>query len=325
MDLGPLMVPQPVYRAYQAGDEAAILALLEGRSGAACTLDEWSWLFPPEEHGRLIVVGEQEGIVVAVCAGRPTRVRTNDREWAAVELHHVIPPGDHDNAAMVNAFLETFGSDDRLALLLATHTGDAQLWPGFVTAWQQRCSSLVREHASRPLLARLLYRAEPARDWEPRLDELWRRAERSYTSAVIRNADSAVRRCAAHPSIRHHRFLVCPRFSNQPVAFAVFTVDSDRLRWMDLVWDHDHPRALDTLAFLSGRLADQLGAKGERLWIAGDDEAVSRLEKTGFSRAESSTAPCLAARSLVPEIDAEEFVRRSYLTLADVGGVPGEA
>ena len=170
----------------------------------------------------------------------------------------------------------------------------------------------------------MLYRAEPARDWEPRLDELWRRAGKSYPSAVVRDADRALRRFAAHPVIRYHRFLVCPRASSEAVAFAVFALEDDRLRWVDLVWDHDHPRALDTLAFLSGRLAGQLGATGEELWLAGDDEAVSRLQKSGFSRAESPTA-IVAARSLIPELDAEEFVLRSYLTLADVGGVPGEA
>jgi hypothetical protein len=322
LDLGPVMATHPVFRAYRDGDEAAILRLLEGESAAACALDEWSWLFPPEEHGRQIVVGEQEGEVVAVCAGRPIRVQMHEREWAAIELHHVVPADDDDGTSVVDAFLEIFGSDDRLTLVLATHVGDALAQSGFVTSGPQRISVLVREEPAPAPLARLLYRAEPARDWEPRLDELWRRARRSYPSAVIRDADHVARRFTGHPSIRHHRFLVCPRLSSEAVALAVFTLEGDRLRWVDLVWDHDHPRALSTLAFLSGRLAGQLGAKGEELWLGGDDEAISRLKKMRFSRAELSAPPYVAARSLVPELDAEEFLRRAYLTLAGTGGPP---
>jgi hypothetical protein len=226
---------------------------------------------------------------------------------------------DDDDSALVDAFLEFSGSDDRFALALATHAGAAQALPGFVVAGQ-RYSALVRERPSSAPIARLLYRSEPARDWEPRLDGLWQRVRKSYPAAIVRDADRASRRFSAHPSIRHHRFLVYPRFSNRAVAFAIFALEGDRLQWVDLVWDHDHPRALELLTSVSGRLVGQLGAKGEELWLAGDDETPSLLVKMGFSPSESSGAPFVAARSLVPELDAAAFVGRTYLTLADAGG-----
>lgn len=313
------MGSHPVYRAFRAGDEAAILRFLNRESDTACTLDEWSWLFPPEEDGRLIVVGDRDGEIVATCAGAPTLVRMHDREWPAIEFHQVI--ASDDTAPLVDAFLEIFGADDRFALVLATHAQAAEVDAGFVAAGQ-RYPVFVREQSPSATLARLFYRAEPARDWEPRLDELWKRVRKSYPCAVVRDADCAARRFAAHPSIHYDRFLVCPRFSSRVVASAVFTMTDECLRWVDLVWDHDHPGALELLAFISGRLVGQLGAKGEELWLAGDDEAPPLLTKTGFSPGESSTTPVMAARSLVPEIDAEEFVARTYLTLADAGGLP---
>jgi hypothetical protein len=314
------MESQTVFRAYRAGDEAAILRILKSRSGAACTLDEWSWLFPPEECGRLIVVGEEGGEVVAVCAGRPLQVQVRSREWAAVELHHVVASDDDDNASAVDAFVETCASGDRFALVLTTHAQAAEAGAGFVAAGR-RCPVFVRIRPSSATLARLSYRAEPARDWEPRLDGLWKRARKSYPFAVVRDANRALRRFAAHPSVRYDRFVVCPRFANRVVASAVFALLDDCLRWVDLVWDHDHPGALDLLAFISGRLVGQLGAKREELWLAGDDEAPSLLMRAGFSPEESSTIPALAARSFVPELDAEEFVANTYLTLTDAWGL----
>ena len=45
-------------RLFQEGDEAPILRILNEGSGLGCSLDEWAWLFPPEEDGRAIVVGK---------------------------------------------------------------------------------------------------------------------------------------------------------------------------------------------------------------------------------------------------------------------------
>jgi hypothetical protein len=306
-----------VFRTYREGDEAEILRTVNETSDVACTLDEWAWLFPPEEDGRVIVVGERNGGVAAVCAGAPVRVAVDGREWAAVEIGKLESSDREDADRAVDHFFETFGSDERFALATAAFRSDAKIRSSFVSAAKPRLSVLVREQSAAAPLGRLLYRAEPARDWEPRLDGLWRRARRSYPVAVVRDADHALRRFAAHPKIRHHRFIVCPRFSSRAVAFAVFAIDGVRCRWLDLLWDHDHPGALELLALISGRLVRQFGGVGEELSLAGDDEARALLTKRGFGPDERTPPPVVAARSMIPELDATAFVERAYMTLAD--------
>lgn len=322
LDLGPMMEPAAVvFRAYREGDERAILQIANERHGVGLSLEEWRWLFPLEEDGRLIVVGEQNGKVVGVGAGSPIRVTAHGREWSAIELRHVMSSNPADVPRLIEAFVETFASGDRFALVMAQPGVGACADSGFVSAKRTRTSVLKRVRPRVSLLDRVFYQAEPARDWEPRLDGLWRRARRSYPVAVVRDADRALRRFAAHPTMRHHRFVVRPRYLRQAVAFAVFTVDADRCVWVDLVWDHDHPGALRRLAHVSGRLAVQLGADGEEVWLSGDDDARSILIRRGFTVSESSTGHGIAARSVSPELEAELFVERAYLTLADVGGV----
>ena len=92
---------------------------------------------------------------------------------------------------------------------------------------------------------------------------------------------------------------------------------------MDFDLDDEERQAKETARRFALREIDPIVDEWDQeLWLAGDDEAPPLLKKTGFSPGESSTTPVMAARSLVPEIDAEEFVARTYLTLADAGGLP---
>jgi hypothetical protein len=314
LDLGFVMSDGALdLRLYREGDEEAILRVLNDESEVPMPLDLWAWLFPVEEDGRAIVVGERESDIVAVCAGSPLRFMIDGRELMAVELRGLTSRDRSDRHRVLDFFINTFASTEGFALATAPFE--------FEGAAQTLVTALVREKAGPVTPGRFLYRAEPARDWEPRLDALWERVLDSYPVAVVRNADLAVRRFAGHPSIRHHRFLVFPRYSRSPVAFAVFADDGSSCCWLDLIWDHEHRGALDLLAHISGRLVSQWGSSGERLWLAGDETVSKLLAGRGF-RPRTSTPHIAWMRSFAPDLDVADLVGRAYLTLADVGG-PG--
>jgi len=290
-----MMESAPVFRTYREGDELAINRLFEVASGSVRSLDEWSWLYPPEVNGRVIVVAETGGEVVAHCAGTPLRVAVDERELAAARIDDLLSPAPGDEIAerVADLFFENFAFSGRFSLVVA--------------------------RAPRSKARRLCYRAEQGRDWEPRLDDLWRRVRGDYPVAVVRDAEGALRRFAGHPTVRYQRFLIFPRFSSQAVASVVFRCDGGRCRWVDLLWDHAHPGALELAAHISARLVGQLDCTGEELWIAGDEEARSRLEGLGFRAAEEQPAVSVAIRSFDPELDATEVAERLYLTMADAG------
>jgi hypothetical protein len=102
------------------------------------------------------------------------------------------------------------------------------------------------------------------------------------------------------------------------VAFAVFRTDGGACRWADLVWDDDHPGALDRLGRISSGLAE---GGNEEIWIAGDPVARARLESIGFAEPARSTCPALAVRSFDEEIDGSGLLGRLYLTMADTDEV----
>jgi len=315
---------KPVFRTYREGDEVAINRLFEEASGVVRSLDEWSWLYPPEADGRVIVVAETGGEVVAHCAGTPLRVAVDERELAAARIDDLLSPAPGNEIAeqVVETFFDNFVFSGRFSLVVACRRSpDDAIPPGFDEAPSRELTALTRDRAPHLRVRRLLYRAELARDWEPRLDDLWHRVRQDYPVAVVRDAESALRRFAGHPRERYKRFLIFPRFSNQAVAFVVFRCDGRRCRWVDLLFDHAHPGALELAAHISARLVRQLDCTGEELWLAGDEEACSRLESLGFRPTERQPAVSMAIRSFDPEFDATQVAESLYLTMADTGRV----
>jgi hypothetical protein len=276
------------------------------------------------------MLAEIEGELIAHYAGMPVRFIIDGREWSAAQIVDVFSTKAARRGftrkgvwvQTVEAFFATFGRSGRASLLYGfpsprpLRLGVLQLGYDAVEP-QPICylSRLPEQAASSS--RRLLYRAELATDWEPRLDELWRRARLDYPVAVVRDADRALHRLAGHPSVHYHRFLILRRFGRVPVAFVAFRTDQGRCRWVDLLWDHRHPGALELVNHLSSRLAAQNGAELEELWLNGDPAGCSLLERRGFRQSEVPGQLVMVARAFDPELDVTALADRVYLTMAD--------
>jgi hypothetical protein len=328
--MGPPMTGTDLtIRGYRPGDETAINDAFNRAFRCQRPLAEWAWKFPPEPHGRLIVVAEQGGELVAHYAALPTRFQIDGRVWGGGQIVDVFATraartGIARRGVMVSTaeeFFDRFGRSGRHPFLYGfpgpRHRRQGSLQLAYDEMGFEPVVYLSRRDTRPGSYRRLGYRAEPARDWEPRLDELWSRAAMDYPVAVVRDARWALRRLAGHPSIRYHRFLVFPRLSNRPVAFVAFRTDHGRCRWVDMVRDRDHPAAMDLLVHLSTRLAVQTGAELEELWLNGDVEARTQLEAHGFACAAEPAGLAFGGRSFDPSLDLNTVAARAYLTMAD--------
>ena len=316
------MIPGPVpVRVFHNGDERAINEGFNRAFNHRRSLDEWSWKNAARPDGRLIVLAEADGEVAAHCAGLPFVFHLDGREWPAVRIVDVYPDSGGVLARTVQAFVGEFGRSGRFPLVFELSDPPGRSLEMLAVAEDalppQPVATLVRSGSAPRSVRRLLYRAEPARDWEPRLDDLWRRARRSYPAALVRDAEYALHRFAGHPTVRYHRFVVMPRFSRRAVAWGAYRTDGGRCRWVDLVWDHAHPGALELLSHLSNRLARQAGAENEELWLSGDPAGRARLETLCFRLAGAPDSPAMTARSFDPDIDLAALDGRLYLTMGD--------
>lgn len=321
---------EPRIRAFRLGDEAAVNRAFNQVFGGERALAEWAWKFPVDPGGRFIMVAERDGEILAQYAGVPVRFQIDGRLWTATQIVDAFATRaarrSLDRAGLfrrtVEQYFDAFGRSGRAPLLFGfpspRHRRLGILQLGYDSMEPQPISYLARQPGvGRSPRRRLLYRAELGRDWEPRLDRLWSRVRAQYPVAVVRDAEHALRRYAGHPRLRYHRFLVFPRLSFEPVAFAVFRSDEQRLRWADVVWDHDHSGALDLVAHLSAELAARTGCRVEELWLNGDPVGQARLERLGFEPAQEPQNLVMVARAFDPEVDLVAMADRGYVTMGD--------
>ena len=331
LELGALMgEPEYTIRAFEPGDEEAVNRGFNEAFHLDRPLDEWAWKFPADPDGRLIMIAEHDGEVLAHYAGVPARLQIEGRVWSAAQIVDVYSArkarGSFTRRGVwvqtVDAFFDAFGRSGRSPLLFGfpsprpLRLGVLQL--GYDAMEPQPIRYLSRRPSAPSAgLRRRLYRAELARDWEPRLDALWQDVSGQYPVAVVRDAHHAAHRLAGRPGVRYHRFLLFPRFSFRAVGFVVFRSDGGRVRWVDLVWDHRHPGALDLASYLSAGLAAQTGAELEELWLNGDDEGRARLERRGFEEAPEPGKLVMVARAFDPEVDLKAMAAKIYVTMGD--------
>ncbi len=323
--LGPILL-----RPYEAGDERAINDEFNKVFRTQRPLEEWWWKFRSIEGGRPIMLAFHGDELLAQYASVPHRFQVDGKEWSAAQIVDVFSTREARRlfakkgvwGRTVERFFDHFAASGRFPLLFgfpgrrALRLGVLQLGydavePQPIRYWARR----TPPQRNRP--GRFLYRAEVLGDRDERLDLLWRRARSAYPVATVRDADRIQWRLSGHPSVTYHRFLVQPRFSDAPVAFAAFRVEKSSCKWVDLLWDHRHPGALALLSHLSVELTARIGADLEELWLNGDADGQAALERFGFSEEPEPKGLVMVARSFDADLDITALDRRVYLTMAD--------
>jgi len=318
------------FRLFEPGDERAVNDTFNEVFSLSRSLAEWSWKFPPRPEGRPIMLAFAGDELLAQYAGTPVVFQINDAEWPAAQIVDVFAARRGGRpftrrsvwSRTAERFFAELGESGRYPLLFgfpgrrALRLGVLQL--GYGAMPPQEIVYLRRgDRAREARLRRLGYRAEPARDWEPRLDELWQRVRADYPVAVVRDAERSLYRLAGHPSVRYHRFLILPRLSTRPVGFVAFRTDGGVCRWVELVWDHGNPGALVLAAALGRRLAARFDAAHEELWLNGDPAGEEVLAGLGFERLPQPDGLVLVARSFDNALNVRRLDGRVYLTMAD--------
>lgn len=318
------------FRVFQNGDEATINHCFNRAFKKDRSLEEWAFNFRSFGSTRKIVVATRGAEMLASVGGVTTRLTVGGTAVDALAVIDAFaqagPAGEDQRRSLFDRslafFVDQFGSKagcplifiqggSAAAIALDTDSGGERRGLPVVTTLRRTASVRRTPNSFR-------YRAEAGRDWEPRLDDLWKRVRRKDLTAVVRDADFALRRYAGSPSAAYHFFLAMPRFSSRAVAYAVFKLEEDCCSWVDLLWDSGHPGALDLLAHISSRLAAQSGAGCERVTLGGEEGGLVRLQARRFETERRRDDLSLQILFRDPSIIPHSFPTGHYLTAVDL-------
>ena len=318
------------FRPYRPGDERQINEAFNAVFGVHRSLDEWAWKFPEVPGGRPIMLAYAGAKLLAQYAGLPTRFWVDGREHPAVQIVDLFSTREARRRFLRRGifvktgeqFFEVYARSGRYPLLFgfpgrrSLRIGVLQL--GYDAMPAQEIFYLRRERgAGKPGVHRLGYRAELITAGDARLDALWERVRGDYPIAVVRDAQRAAHRLGGHPRVEYACFLILRRWGREGLGFVAFRTDGGSCRWVDLLWDHAHPGALELAAHLGLELAVQTGAAAEELWLNGDEAGAVRLQALGFQHQREPSLPVMVARSFDPALDINALHGRVYITMAD--------
>lgn len=143
---------------------------------------------------------------------------------------------------------------------------------------------------------------------------LWQSARHRYPVAQVRDQVFLEQRFVTHPKAdyRYKSLLL----GDETQAWAVLRLTVGKLQVVDLIWNGHDDEALRCLDDAIVEEATRQKAKHIEMWLNGDAAANNVLQKAGWATA---VPPALGfvALSYTPTVDAENVVRRMYLTLGD--------
>lgn len=320
-------------RLFRDGDETTINDCFNQAFKTDRSLEEWAFRFRSVGSPRKIVVACRGAEVLASVGGVATRMLVGGEAVDALAVVDAFalagPAGEDQRRSLLDQsldfFVDQFGSSVGCPLIFVRGGSAAAFELGTDSRGERQGLSVVttlrRTAPNRRTPRSLCYRAEAGRDWEPRLDDLWKRIQREDLTSVVRDTDFALRRFAGSPAAAYHFFLVFPRFSRRAVAYAVFTLDEECCRWADFVWDHGHPGALDLLTHVSSRLAAQSGVGCERVTLGGDESGLVRLQARGFETEGRRDDLSLQILFRDPSIIPRSFPEGHALTAVDLEAI----
>lgn len=317
-------------RKFRPGDEEEINHSFNEVFHLERPMEEWRWKFSCPEGEAPILLGFLDGCLATQYAGIPVTFAWEGRRVSAAQIVDVFSTRAARRFARrgywvqtVEAFFEHYGSSGLYPLLYgfpgrrALRLGVLQL--GYDALEPQPIFELCRSAVSRRRSPRRFFYRAKLLDAADRLelDRLWERVESDYPIAVMRGAQRLLHRYLVRPGGVYHVFGIRSRLSAELVAWVVFQTDEGECRWIDFLWDHRHPGALELVSHLSSRLSAQAGVGGERLWLNGDPGAVSRLHEMGFVSGAGHLPLAFVARSFDPGLELRRMADRVYLTMGD--------
>lgn len=326
-------------RAWQAGDEAPIMAGFNAAFGEQRDAAYWRWKYLHQGEALAWLCVDAQGRVLAQLAAHPVRWHSAQGCWwvghAGDAFALRLPEVAHGKAMLrtIAAFHRAQQAQGHLALLFGFPSVTLQGLHGTMQPLQGDEQPVRRwewgiVRGPRPLPQSSWPESIPGRNPLPQpltwqslpaaaaLDALWQRCAPRYALACPRDSDWVHWRFVQRPDVRDYYFLYETGATGRLCAWAVLRVLGDVLWVADLLWDGNEP-ALQRLLEACRDLGAARACTALAMWLQGDASASAVLQRMGWADT-SATHPVRLFLHCYEQAPPAAWVRSAlYLTKAD--------
>jgi hypothetical protein len=314
-----------VVRPYDDGDEAGVLSLWQAAFGKEISSSLWRWKYleNPYPVQIALAVGE-DGRTLVMYGGIPYRANWEGKTVTITHLMDIMSHPDCRGSGLFvktgMAFFDLFAGPGRTLFYYGFpgkyhfDIGKKYLaysgFQGGVAFLMARAGALARK--SRWPLGRI----ERITEVDDAFDGLWKRSVGDYPLAVIRDAAFLQWRFFEHPLRRYEMWGYRPYLHRELRAYAVFSVEGETARMVDILCPPSKKAAGDFLARL-GRQFDERGIREIQTWLPKDHFLGRLAVSAGFNPFQEPLGFIPTGRSFHPGLSMDWASQHLYYTMAD--------
>lgn len=315
-----------VVRPYDDGDEAGVLSLWQAAFGKEISRNLWRWKYleNPYPVQIALAVGE-DGRTLVMYGGIPYRANW---EGKTVTITHLMDIMSHPDCRGSGLFVKT-----GMAFFDLFAGPDSTLfYYGFPGPYHFEIGKKYLEYrdlqggaaflSARPgALARRMRRwpsgqIERVTAVDETIDRLWRRSAEHYPLAVARDAAFFRWRFFEHPLRRYEVWGYRSLFLRDWKAYAVFVIDGNKARIVDILCPPSEKVVWGLLAMLGHELEER-GIEEMEVWLPQHHFLTRLAASAGFRRSQEPLGFVPTGRSFHPELSLDWASRHLYYTMAD--------
>jgi len=147
-------------------------------------------------------------------------------------------------------------------------------------------------------------------------DRLWKRCRDNHPFALIRDADFLRWRFFNHPLRKYELWGYRPYFQKELKAYAVFSLEGEKARLIDMLAPFSHRAIGDFLARLGARFAGR-GIEEVQTWFPGNHFLADAAVSAGFRELQEPFGFIPAGRSFHPSLSLDWASENIYYSMAD--------
>ncbi|MBW1781813.1 MAG: GNAT family N-acetyltransferase [Deltaproteobacteria bacterium] len=314
-----------VVRPYRPEDESGVLSLWKAAFEKEMPPALWRWKYLENPYKvQVAVCISEKGVIRVVYGGIPYRANWKGKTVSVTHLADIMSHPDCRGTGLFvrtgAAFFDLFAGPQATVFYYGFpgeyHFNIGKRYLEY-TALEPKVSFLTgRTKDVAQNMVRFGGRVDTIMHMDDLLDDVWKRCCADYPFALIRDSAFLRWRFSEHPLRRYEIWGYRPYIQRGWKAYAVFALEGEKARMVDILGPRSERTMRDFLARLGARFVKR-GIKTIETWLPGNHFLADAAGSVGFSPSQEPLGIIPTGRSFHPSLSLKWASTNIYYSMAD--------